>query len=191
MKSGATPLAKEVTVAHERLLPRHLGPADLLISQLLHLPLRSRELAVDRFELGLLLIHLARVRGHTRTHFGVQLRRSLVQLAHFGRRRLDLGVLGDVVGCLARLIALIPQGAELLNVVAVVIQVAGWLDDDSAAPRVVNLKADIGSAFEDPPGSASLVSTVLVSTVFEAASCPGDCSRHSADPWGQSRMVDA
>jgi hypothetical protein len=40
----------------------------------------------------------------------------LVQLAHFGRQRLDLGGLGDVVGLLARLISLIAQGAELLDV---------------------------------------------------------------------------
>ncbi len=64
-----------------------------------------------------------------------------MQLAHFGRQRLDLGVLSDrssdVVGVLARLISLsdslIARGAQLLNVVGVLIQ-AGRLDDDSAAP---------------------------------------------------------
>ena len=73
------------------------------------------------------------MRGHDRAQCIVHLGRLLVQLAHFGRQRLDLGGLGDVVGCLARLISLIAQGAELLDVVGVLIQ-AGRLDDDSAAP---------------------------------------------------------
>ena len=74
--------------------------------------------AVDRSELGLrvLFVHLARVRGHENAQCVVQLRCLLVQLAHFGRQRLDLGVLGDVVGCLPRLLAKVAQGAELLNV---------------------------------------------------------------------------
>ena len=62
------------------------------------------------------------MRGHDRAQCIVHLGRLLVQLAHFGRQRLDLGVLGDVVGLLARLIAKIAQGAELLNVGGVLIQ---------------------------------------------------------------------
>ena len=105
-----------------------MGPADLLVAQLLRLPLRSDELAVDRFELGLLFVHLARVRGHERAQCVVQLRCLLVQLAHFGRQRLDLGVLGDVVGLFARVLAKFAQGAELLNVGGVLIK-ADWLDE--------------------------------------------------------------
>ena len=73
------------------------------------------------------------MRGHDRAQCVVHLGRLLVQIAHFGRRRLDLGVLGDVVRLLARLIAQIAQGAELLNVV-VIRSKAGRLVDDSAAP---------------------------------------------------------
>ena len=73
------------------------------------------------------------MRGHDRAQCIVHLGRLLVQLAHFGRQRLDLGGLGDVVGLLARLISLSAQGAELLDVGGVLIQ-ADRLDDDSAAP---------------------------------------------------------
>ena len=59
----------------------------------------------------------------------------LLQLAHFGRQRLDLGVLGDVVGCLARVLVMVAQGAELLNVVGILSK-AGRLVDDTAAPVV-------------------------------------------------------
>ena len=57
----------------------------------------------------------------------------LVQLCHFGRQRADLVVLGDVVRCLPRLIALIAQATELLNLVGILSK-AGRLEDDSAAP---------------------------------------------------------
>ncbi len=129
-----------------------LGPADLLVEQRLNLPLRSDELAVDRFELGLLFIHLARVRGHGRAHRVVHLGPLLVQLAHFGSQRLDLGVLGDRVGCLARVLVMVVQGAELLNVVVILCK-AGRLDDDSAAPIRCS-----GSGFGDrgAAGSARL-----------------------------------
>ena len=73
------------------------------------------------------------MRGHDRAQCIVHLGRLLVQLCHFGRQRLDLGVLGDVVRCLPRLIALIAQATELLNVVVILSKV-GRLDDDSAAP---------------------------------------------------------
>ena len=84
----------------------------------------------------------------------------LVQLDHFGLQRLDMGVLGDVVGCLAlaRLISLIAQGAQLLNVVGVLIQ-AGRLDDNSAAPSRCSGSGFRGrGALQDLLGSASLVS---------------------------------
>ena len=62
------------------------------------------------------------------------------------------GVLGDVVRFLARLIAQIAQGAELLNVGGVLIQ-SGRLVDDSAAPSCYS-----GSRFGDrgAAGSARL-----------------------------------
>jgi hypothetical protein len=65
----------------------------------------------------------------------VQLRHLLVpvQLAHFGRQRLDLGVLGDVRRAPAVVAADVAQGPELLNVV-VILSKACRLDDDSAAP---------------------------------------------------------
>ena len=72
------------------------------------------------------------MRGHDRAQYIVHLGRLLVQLAHCGRQRLDLVVLGDVVGLLPRLIALIAQATELLNVV-VILSKADRLDDDSAA----------------------------------------------------------
>jgi hypothetical protein len=56
----------------------------------------------------------------------------LVQLCHFGRQRADLVVLGDVVRCLPRLIALIAQATELLKLVGILSK-AGRLEDDSAA----------------------------------------------------------
>ena len=82
----------------------------------------------------------------------VHLGRLLVQLAYFGRQRLDLGVLGDVVGLLPRSIAMVAQGAELLNVVVILCK-AGRLDDDSAAPIRCS-----GSGFGDrgAAGSARL-----------------------------------
>ena len=73
------------------------------------------------------------MRGHDRAQCIVHLGRLLVQLAHFGRQRLDLGVLGDVRRAPAVVAADVAQGAQLLNVVGVLIQ-AGRLDDDSAAP---------------------------------------------------------
>jgi hypothetical protein len=73
------------------------------------------------------------VRGHERAQCVVQLRSLLMQLAHFGRQRLDPGVLGDVVGRLARVLVMIAQGAELLNVVGILSK-TDRLDDDSAAP---------------------------------------------------------
>ena len=63
----------------------------------------------------------------------LHLDRLLVQLCHFGRQRADLVVLGDVVRCLPRLIALIAQATELLNLVGILSK-AGRLEDDSAAP---------------------------------------------------------
>jgi hypothetical protein len=73
------------------------------------------------------------VRGHDRAQCIVHLGRLLVQLAHFGRQRLDLGGLGDVVGLLPRSIAMVAHGAELLDVGAILSK-ADRLDDDSAAP---------------------------------------------------------
>ena len=73
------------------------------------------------------------MRGHDRAQCIVHLGRLLVQLAHFGRQRLDLGGLGDVVLLLPRLIALIAQATELLNVVGILSK-AGRLEIDSAAP---------------------------------------------------------
>ena len=67
----------------------------------------------------------------------------------------ELVVLGDVVRCLPRLIALVAQATELLNVV-VILSKADRLDDDSAAPSCYS-----GSRFgelQDLLGSASLVS---------------------------------
>ena len=63
----------------------------------------------------------------------LHLDRLLEQLCHFGRQRADLVVLGDVVRCLPRLIALIAQATELLNLVGILSK-AGRLEDNSAAP---------------------------------------------------------
>ncbi len=78
-----------------------------------------------------------------------------MKLAHFGRQRLDLGVLGDVVGLPARLISLIAQGAQLLNVVGVLIQ-AGRLVTIRPL-RVVAVDSEIGE-LQHLLVSASLVS---------------------------------
>ena len=59
----------------------------------------------------------------------------LVQLCHFGRQRADLVVLGDVVRCLPRLIALIVQATELLNLVGILSKV-GRLEVQVAAAAV-------------------------------------------------------
>ena len=80
-----------------------------------------------------------------------------MQLCHFGRQRADLVVLGDVVRCLPRLIALIAQATELLKLVGILSK-AGRLEDDSAAPSRCS-----GSGFgvrgaADLLGSAPLVS---------------------------------
>ena len=92
------------------------------------------------------------MRGHDRAQCIVHLGRLLVQLAYCGRQRLDLVVLGDVVGLLARLISLIAQGAQLLNIVGVLIQ-TGRLDDDSAAP---SRNIDSGFGGRGAAGSARL-----------------------------------
>ena len=151
------------------------------VAQLLRLPLRSDELAVVRFELGLLFIHLARVRGHERAQCVVQLRSLLVQLAHFGRQRLDMGVLGDVVGCLPRLLAKVAQGAELLNVGLRHLGASGsarrQFGRAESSDRTSARRQRIRQA--RPRWSRA--------TVPRRASCTGDCSRHgSVDPWGQS-----
>ena len=118
--------------AHERLLPRRLGTAvsPLLVAQLLRAHLRSDELAIDRFELGSISF-ISRV--CVAIPCVLHLDRLLVQLCHFGRQRADLVALGDVVRCLPRLIALIAQATELLNLVGILSK-AGRLEDDSAAP---------------------------------------------------------
>jgi hypothetical protein len=77
----------------------------------------------------------------------------LVQLAHFGRQRLDLGVLGDVVRCLPRLIALIAQATELLNLVGILSK-AGRLEVQVAAAAVDSESGEL----QDLLGSAPLVS---------------------------------
>ena len=120
-------------VAHERLLQRRLGTTNLLVAQLLQARLGSDELAIDRFEVASISFISRVCVAMTGAQCIVHLGRLLVQLAHFGRQRLDLVVLGDVVGLLPRLIALIAQATELLNVV-VILSKAGRLDDDSAAP---------------------------------------------------------
>ena len=83
----------------------------------------------------------------------LHLDRLLVQLCHFGRQRLDLVVLGDVVRCLPRLIALIAQATELLNLVGILSKV-GRLEVQVAAAAVDSESGGL----QDLLGSASLVS---------------------------------
>ena len=99
------------------------------------------------------------MRGHDRAQCIVHLGRLLVQLAHFGRQRLDLGGLGDVVRLLPRSIAMVAQGAQLLNVVGILSK-AGRLEDDSAAPlQVAAAAVDSKSGeLQDLLGSAPLIS---------------------------------
>ena len=89
----------------------------------------------------------------------------------------ELVVLGDVVRCLPRLIALVAQATELLNVV-VILSKADRLDDDSAAPSCYS-----GSRFgelQDLLDSASLVS----GSGLSHAPSTGIAARHgSVDPW--------
>ena len=111
-----------------------MGSGDLLVAQLLQARLGSDELAIDRFEAASIsFISRVCVAMTVRNASCTLVDQLLVQLAHFGRQRLDLGGLGDVVGVLARLIAQIAQGAELLNVVDILSK-TDRLDDDSAAP---------------------------------------------------------
>ena len=83
---------------------------------------------------GLHFLHLARVRGHDRAQFivPVHLGRLLVQLAHCGRQRLDLGGLGDVLGFLARLIAPDLISSRLTRVLILSFIFVGRLSAESA-----------------------------------------------------------
>ena len=110
-----------------------MGTTNLLVAQLLQARLRSDELAIDRFELGSISFISRVCVWPYRAQCVLYLDRLLVQLCHFGRQRADLVVLGDVVRCLPRLIALIAQATELLKLVGILSK-AGRLEDDSAAP---------------------------------------------------------
>ena len=103
-------------VAHERLLPRRLGTTNLLVAQLLQARLGSDELAIDRFEVGsfsfisrVCVAMAVRNASCTLTDCSCSSATSAVSA--------ELVVLGDVVRCLPRLIALVAQATELLNVV--------------------------------------------------------------------------
>jgi hypothetical protein len=99
----------------------------------------------------------------------------LVQLAHFGRQRLDLGVLGDVRRAPAVVAADVAQGAQLLNVVGVLIQ-AGRLVDDPAAPSRCSRFGDRGAAASARLGLAGLgqrsLTRLLVSGIAADTAAP-------------------
>ena len=98
----------------------------------------------------------------------------VVQLAYFGRQRLDLGVLGDVVGFFAQLLAKVAQGAELLNVGGILVQ-AGRHDDSSAAPsrQIGHRLGGRGSARLDLAGLGQRSLTrLLVSGIAAGTAAP-------------------
>ena len=101
-----------------------------------------------------------------------------MQLAHFGRQRLDLGGLGDVVRLLARVLMMVAQGAELLNVGGVLIQ-SGRLVDDSAAPSCYS-----GSGFggRGAAGSARLGLAGLGQRSLARHLVPGIAADNDAAP---------
>ena len=80
-----------------------------------------------------------------------------MQLGHFGRQRLDLGVLGDVVRLLPRLIALISQATELLNVFGILSRRVGSRTIRPLRVVAVAVDSEVGD-LQDLLGSASLVS---------------------------------
>ena len=120
--------------AHGRLLQRRLGTTNLLVAQLLQARLGSGELSIDRFEVGSFsFISRVCVAMAVRNASCTWIDRSCSSATSAVSD--ELVVLSDVVRrrCLPRLIALIAQATELLNVVGILSK-AGRLENDSAAP---------------------------------------------------------